>query len=134
MQLRRTDYNYYKRDRISTVSFGPVEAGIRVVEEHPRELLIMSPFEMLRHGRTIRPPTSVTILPLPDDHRVSVLLPLGAHPLTRRSSRPPRSAPYPPRGISHAHATYTCSIAAAWEHFRVFPRSPRRSPDRRKSN
>jgi len=77
---------------MSCVSFRPVEAGIRVIEEYPRELLIMGPFEMLRHGRTIRPPTSVTILPLPDDHRVSVLLPLGAHPLARRSPRPPDHA------------------------------------------
>lgn len=52
---------------------------------------------MLRHGRAIGPPTSVTVLPLPHDHRVSVLLPLGAHPLTRRPPRPP--APCPPRPV-----------------------------------
>lgn len=72
------------------VSFEPVEGGIRVIKEHPRKLLIMSPFEMLRHGRAIRPPPSVTILPLPHDHRVSVLLPLGTH-------SPPLPSPLPPR-------------------------------------
>lgn len=81
-----------------TRSFGPVEGGIRVVEEHPRELLIMGPFEMLRHGRTIGPPPSVTILPLPHDHRVSVLLPLGAHPPSPSRCRPasPRARPLSP--------------------------------------
>lgn len=34
---------------------------------------------MLRHRRTVRPPPSVTVLPLPYNHRVSVLLPLGTH-------------------------------------------------------
>lgn len=95
---------------------GPVEGGIRVVEEHPCELLRVGPLEMLRHSRAVGPPPSVTILPLPHDHRVSVLLPLGAHP----PSRPP----FPPCGISHARATHTRNVAAAWEHFRVFPRSP----------
>lgn len=79
VQLRRTEQSYLER-----ASFRPVESGIRVVEEHPRELLIMGPFEMLRHSRTIRPPPSVTVLPLPHDHCVSVLLPLGVHLPSRR--------------------------------------------------
>lgn len=46
----------------------------------------------------------------------------------------PPSPPFPPCGISHARATHTRNVAAAWEHFRVFPRSPRRLSDHRESN
>lgn len=51
----------------------------------------------------------------------------SSRPLLPPSSALGRAAPFPPCGISHARAAHTRSVAAAWEHFRVFPRSPRRS-------
>lgn len=104
------------------VVFGPVESGVGVVEEDPRELLVMGPLEMLRHGRAVGPPTSVTVLPLPHDHRVSMLLPLGAHPPARRpaASTPARTAALL-RALPeefHTHARHT--LAARRQRGNIF--------------
>lgn len=108
----------------------PVKSRIRIVQENPREFLAMSPLEMLRYSWAVRPPPPVAILPLPYNHRMPVLLPLSTHPVpSNRSVRTLAlpTAPWSARplcGISHARATHT-RAAGAWEHFRVFPQSPR---------
>lgn len=108
-------------------AYAPVKGGISVVEKDAGELLAVGPLKMLRHSWTVRSPPSVTVLPLPHDHRVPVLLPLGAHPLSTTTTTAlgishshPSTQPH--CGISHARATHT-RAAGAWEHFRVFPRS-----------
>jgi len=55
---------------------------------------------MLWHRWTVRPPPSVTVLPLPHNHRVSMLLPLGTH-LSFLFSHFPTPF-YPSHSLSHS--------------------------------
>lgn len=79
MQLNFFMEKPYPKPHKKKSAVQPVQTGVRVVEESPREFFTVRPFEMLRYRRTVRPPTSHArdfpmIFPFPHHHRVTVLL------------------------------------------------------------